>query len=396
VTLAGLDVLDTNRRDELPVTLYWQTLQPLPGDYNVSVRLVDEQGIIWGQVDRFPLGGLIRTRSWFPGLVVRDEYMLPLDPGTPPGSYSFDILMYDFVSGEIFGWARQVGEVTILPPDAVVDVKAVKARLPHHLEAQLASNLNLIGHDLSFSELWPGQKQTAKLYWQAAEALKQDHTFSLVGRHASGQEITLLAEPIGPDSYPTSRWLKGQLLAEAYTFAFPVDARPGEYVLLVRGASSEEALLGQVTLLEPTRIFDLPAGEAGAQIELFEAQLGPDIQLSGYQLITDHESVNLTLYWHAVQTPAEDYTVFVHLTDASGNIVAQRDTRPADGERPTTTWLSGEFIVDRYHISLPPGEYTLWLGMYDPITDHRLPATSQSGLTSDDRIQIKVLYIPDL
>jgi 4-amino-4-deoxy-L-arabinose transferase-like glycosyltransferase len=396
VTLAGLDVPDTHQQDKLPVTLYWQTLQPLPGDYNVSIRLVDEQGIIWGQIDRFPLGGLIRTRSWFPGLVVRDEYMLPIDPGTPPGSYSFNILMYDFESGKIFGRARQVGEITILPSDAVVDVNSAKAKLPHQLEVQLAPNLNLIGHDLSFSELWPGQKQAVKLYWHAAEALKQDHTFSLVGRHVSGQEVTLLAESIGPVSYPTSRWLKGQVLAQAYTFAFPVDAWPGEYDLLVRGDSSEEALLGQVTLLEPTRIFDLPTGEAGAQIEPFEAQLGPDIQLSGYQLSTDHESVNLTLYWFAVRTPAEDYTVFVHLTDASGNIVAQRDTVPADGGRPTTTWLPAEFIVDSYHISLPPGEYTLWLGMYDPITGDRLPATSQSGPTSDNRIQIKVLHIPGL
>ena len=33
--------------------------------------------------------------------------------------------------------------------------------------------------------------------------------------------------------------------------------------------------------------------------------------------------------------------------------VAQRDTRPCDGECPTDTWQPGEIIVDRYELALP-------------------------------------------
>ena len=263
--------------------------------------------------------------------------------------------------------------------------------------------------------LWPGQKQTLKLYWnvpeggwQGAKPLKQDYSVSLIGRQVSGQDITLLTEAIGPDMYPTSRWQEGQLLAEAYTFAFPFAAPPGEYDLIARveetgsrgaggrGNSWKEVVLGQVTLLEPARLFDLPLNtEYPLAIEPFAAQLGPAIQLAAYRLTSGDNYIDLTLYWFAARTPADDYTVFVHLTDADDNIVAQRDTVPAAGQRPTTTWLPTEFIADRYHISLPPGEYTLWLGMYDPLSGERLPAVSHSGPTSENRIQLATLRIPD-
>ena len=48
-----------------------------------------------------------------------------------------------------------------------------------------------------------------------------------------------------------------------------------------------------------------------------------------------------------------------------------------NGEAPTTTWLPGEVIKDEYRLfvppELPPGEYSLIVGMYIAETGQRLP-----------------------
>jgi hypothetical protein len=80
------------------------------------------------------------------------------------------------------------------------------------------------------------------------------------------------------------------------------------------------------------------------------------------------EVLPLVLQWRAQETPLEDYQVFVHLVDHAGAIRAQQDGTPTDGLRPTSSWQPGEAIIDRHAVllprDLPPGEYTLRVGLY--------------------------------
>jgi len=398
VLLAGFDIPGSVVSGHtFPMTLYWQTLAPLPGDFNVSIRIVDAEGRVWGQIDRFPIGGLIRTRSWVPDLVIRDEYLLTLEPGTPPGIYNFDILMYDYKTGQVFGQADHLGYITVLPPEAVKDTRATVAELPHPLDVELAPGLALVGHDWTLRETLVGQRHDLKLYWHALADLPVDYAVSVIARHESGREALLTTELIGPDAYQTSQWGRDQLLAEVYDLAFPIDAPAGHYELLARSDGADEVRLGQVTLSKPDRFFDLPEEIAGKIIPL-KATLGTDIHLAGYHLTRTDERLDLTLYWFAEQVLEQDYTVFVHLVDGNGEIIAQRDSLPAAAERPTYTWLPGEFIPDHYSLPLSSENNSsendiLWVGMYDSITGERLPASSQSGFVSQGRIQIPFLRL---
>jgi hypothetical protein len=49
-----------------------------------------------------------------------------------------------------------------------------------------------------------------------------------------------------------------------------------------------------------------------------------------------------------------DYTVFVPLLDAEGNIVAQGDSPPVQGHHPTTMWAVGEMVRDEHPLVGPP------------------------------------------
>ena len=107
------------------------------------------------------------------------------------------------------------------------------------------------------------------------------------------------------------------------------------------------------------------------------------IRLKGYAVtpaVQRHGQLLLTLLWESLQPVTTDYQVFVHLLDASGNKLAQRDGQPVQWMRPTSTWQPGEEIVDRYGLLLPQdlaeGRYTLAVGLYDSVTGQRLPISA--------------------
>jgi hypothetical protein len=89
------------------------------------------------------------------------------------------------------------------------------------------------------------------------------------------------------------------------------------------------------------------------------------------------------LYWRSDAPLPLDYTTFVHLRNAAGETVAQKDGPPASGAYPTGLWAAGEIIKDEISIPLEgvePGQYSLVVGMYDFTTGLRLPvANSPDG-----------------
>lgn len=126
----------------------------------------------------------------------------------------------------------------------------------------------------------------------------------------------------------------------------------------------------------------LPLHVAVEQMSPVEAQLGSSIRLLGYRLEGTAQpggTLHLTLYWEALGPVAADYTVFTHLLGAGDAMLGQMDHPPQNGAAPTSTWKVGERIIDSYEIPIrsdaPPGPARLTVGMYDPATGDRLPAT---------------------
>jgi hypothetical protein len=83
--------------------------------------------------------------------------------------------------------------------------------------------------------------------------------------------------------------------------------------------------------------------------------------------------LRLTLHWAAEREIDRGYSVFVHLLDAGGAILAQSDGPPADGAAPTDGWGVGEQVDDPRAIAAPPGRYRLRVGLYEPASGQRLP-----------------------
>jgi mannosyltransferase len=127
--------------------------------------------------------------------------------------------------------------------------------------------------------------------------------------------------------------------------------------------------------LPPDARFDL----AGFITQRADADFGDQVRLLGMRRIS---STELVLIWQALASMETDYTLFVHVLDADGQILVNADHLPP---RPTREWRPGQIVPDRVTLALlpdlPPGDYRIEVGLYDagdPALT-RLPLDDGSG-----------------
>jgi hypothetical protein len=118
-----------------------------------------------------------------------------------------------------------------------------------------------------------------------------------------------------------------------------------------------------------------------------EVNLADQVILAGYDLepatAVPGEQILVRLYWQALAPFDQNNQVFVHLFD--GQVRAQDDGAPECALNPTTRWEPGQIIVDPHLITIPAdtpaGSLQLLTGMYDLITQVRLPRSDTLGDT---------------
>jgi hypothetical protein len=89
------------------------------------------------------------------------------------------------------------------------------------------------------------------------------------------------------------------------------------------------------------------------------------------------QPVQINLYWRALTAMSVDYTLFIHMMNEKGERVAQRDLPLRYEDYPSSRWRAGELVIDRADMALPalpPGDYRLVIGLYDPASGAALPA----------------------
>jgi hypothetical protein len=127
---------------------------------------------------------------------------------------------------------------------------------------------------------------------------------------------------------------------------------------------------------------------------------GGAIRLWGYDLqqqVQPGGELGVTLVWRDELSVEEDYRVFVHLMDEDQELLGQADGVPVGWTRPTSTWRPGEFLVDHYTIPLAPdipsGVGYLWVGLYHPTENSRLPVLYPAEGQPPDRTLLDIIVI---
>ncbi|HLY25234.1 MAG TPA: hypothetical protein VKQ72_02770, partial [Aggregatilineales bacterium] len=108
----------------------------------------------------------------------------------------------------------------------------------------------------------------------------------------------------------------------------------------------------------------------------------------------------VSLLWRHDQWPIGlqpfDYSVNVSLVSPAGNVVAQRAGPPVGGFGQISQWASGSYYRDNHALALPsdlaPGEYELWVVVYNWQDNSRLPIRNMPG-NSEDHVVIAHIQV---
>jgi hypothetical protein len=181
-----------------------------------------------------------------------------------------------------------------------------------------------------------------------------------------------------------------------YGDGLPVDsARSGEPQ--VQGAGADSVFVGEVTVQQRSREFVLarvPDIPLAVTVEEFGELIGADLPALE---LRPGDALGVTLYWRALGPAEADYTVFIHLLDPDGGILAQSDAWPDGGVAPTTTWSEGEIVVDRHLLRVPAavlaGDYELYVGMYEAKRGTRQALYVAGTRLDEDRAKLSLIEI---
>jgi len=388
-------------------TIYWQAEQPLDDDYKVSLRLRDEEGHYWGRLDRRPAAYLYPTTHWKVGELLFGRYALPVLPGTPPGEYQLEVVLYSEArpegldvmnaNGVARGASAVIGTVTVPKGSLLQPLSREELGISQPLEAAFGGRIALLGYELGRATAQPGDSLYLMLFWQALADVGEDYSLMVALVDEDGKAMG--EERFSPlvRAYPTSRWLAGEVWRGQYDFMVPIEARPGQAQLQISlvdessQALDESVSLASLEIQATERVFTVPETQhpSGANFGNLVTLIGADLDTA---TVEPGETLHLTLYWQAQTKMEKSYTVFTHLLDADSRIWAQQDGIPVSGTRPTTGWVPSEVIRDGYQLAVdpqaPPGDYVIEVGLYDA-GDPALPRLSvldEADQPIDDRV----------
>ncbi len=128
---------------------------------------------------------------------------------------------------------------------------------------------------------------------------------------------------------------------------------------------------------------------------------GERIELTGYDVsataLSPGDSLHITLYWSSLGPLPESYLIFVHLLDTNGSLVGQVDELPFQGKWLTNQWRAGDRLADRHTLrldpTLPRGDYTILVGLYNPADLERMPAYAEQNPVLDNAVTLTTLSI---
>ncbi|MEM7125286.1 MAG: hypothetical protein AAF702_03095 [Chloroflexota bacterium] len=212
--------------------LQWQPLTPVTRRFKVTVQLLDSRNQVIAQRDSEPGGGSLPTIDWQPNQLVQDNHGLMLPFGTPPGSYSLIVALYDGETNQRLSVADgdflRLGEMNVIrnPSPPPVELLPILYRVDRSI-----GPVTLLGYDLhrkGFAHapntaIEPGHLVHLTLYWQAPHIRTSSWDDDLHVTLTLGNQSTTV--PLAGGIFPTSQWEPGDLIRGEFDILFDGSAK---------------------------------------------------------------------------------------------------------------------------------------------------------------------------
>ncbi len=227
--------------------------------------------------------------------------------------------------------------------------------------------------------------------WKPGETVKIDYLSPIWVGDLSQEFDLSVGVTRGSNEWATALRLVPDLRQPEEAFS----VLPGQNIVKVASVRQQGTLPGIPLVKSAPRLRSTPESAQPAAVHFQE-----ELSLLGYELETESVLAGgrlaLNLYWQADREMSQPYTMFIHLYDPSGQLRTQSDGEPAHGRYPTTGWRTGEVVADRREVSLdglPPGDYSLEVGVYHRSTGQRLQATSAGQALPDGRARVSKIVV---
>ena len=262
------------------------------------------------------------------------------------------------------------------------------------VDANFAAGMTLLGADFPQGAAVDINGQLPlTLVWQARHKIDGFYTLFI---HLVGPDDQMLAQldvvPVH-STHPTRQWISGQIFADTYSLPVGNLAEDTLATLYVGFYGISD---GEGNGRQP--IIDVTGASVADRVELATVRIHQQPQtmpidpvvLAKWEGGIDLLSVStersggspgtITLAWQAEENIQREYTVFLQALDDSGQLVAQIDRKPQDGQFPTSTWRTGDRIGDRFAFdSLPIDWSRMIVGLYDRNGDRLLMVGDHAG-----------------
>jgi hypothetical protein len=221
----------------LHLTLYWQAQIAMDRNWSIFVHVVDDQGVIVAQRDRYPGNGALATTLLAPGEAFVDDYVIPIPDVTyAPASAQVEVGLYDLMDGARLPLAAGGDTLSLAPLSLAARPTVALPGLelvPNPIHENFANQIGLIGYDLDRRSARPGEALHLTLYWRANSAIAKNYS---VFAHVRGEGETLWAGQDGwpqQGAAPTSTWRPGEVVKDSYQLALKPDTPAGQYAIEV-------------------------------------------------------------------------------------------------------------------------------------------------------------------
>ncbi len=371
------------RADEpLVPRLAFRLRQRLADDLTLFGQIEGDGGGWGARDDRFYL-----TSNREAGETIVAPFAVALDPGAPGGDYRVRVGLYRR-DGERLRLADGRDSLVFGPVHVEPASRPWQGGPPPGADrgGRVAPGLWLMGATADQREVRPGEAIAARTYWSRdGDAVACEATLSL---RVGDARLTTSQARVGGER-PPSAWAVGELVQQRLALVVPPNAPGGADAEVTLDACGQgERPIGRVRLASVNRTFE-PPSPASRLVAIFDS----GVRLIGYDVTSGWRPggpLDVTLYWQALGPTDRPLTVFVHLLDAGEKVRGQRDSPPLNGARPTTGWQAGEYLTDRYELTVAPdaapGDYAVEIGLYDPTTGARAPVADDTGRPIGDRL----------
>jgi uncharacterized membrane protein len=300
-------------------------------------------------------------------------------------------------------------------PAAFADFVRAQGQPQYPLDITFGDALKLVGYDLVDDPKW--RQTRLRFYWSVLKPLPADTAITYRAHSPAGEVVDDAAARPMPALlwHPPSDWQPGEtIMTETLPWYLPRTWAP---VLSVSSGGQQLWPTVQPVVGASEDVEVSPAGEtrlpawirqkgslipmtdpAGKVEEADAAFAGRDwtVRLTGWNApIAMHPGAELpvSLRWASNGPAPRDYSVFLHLRDATGKTVASGDAGPGwFVSRPPSAWpqavAGSSGLWDGHRIDLPDdlpeGQYDLVVGWYDWETGERLPLAGEAGNQEGD------------